>query len=97
MNTAALHQAFAEGEALRAVVVAADDKHLQLPLCQAAEEIIKEGHRFRGWDCFIIDVAGNQHGGGMFFIDDLQNLQQNVLLIVDHGDLIDTLADVQVR
>ena len=96
MDTAQFQQASGEGQPLGAVVIAADDQHRNLPFGQTAEKIVEQSHCLGRGDALVIDISGDQHRVGLFVVDDLQNLQQDVFLIFDHGDFIDPLADVQV-
>ena len=97
MNVGPLQQTLAEGQPLGAVVVAADDEDGDLPRGKAAEKIVEEGHGLGGGDGLVVNVAADQHGVGLFVVDDAQDLEQDIFLVLDHGHLVDPLADVQVR
>ena len=96
MDAGTLHQPPTEGQTLRAVMVAADDQHREVPLRQTAEEIVQQGHRLCGGNGLVIDVAGDQHGVGMLAVNDSDNLGENGCLLFDHGNFINPLANVQV-
>ena len=78
-------------------MVAADDEDGEVPLCQAAEKLVKQRYRLGGWDRLIVDVPGDDHRVGLFLLNDADDLDQGAGLVVQHGDFIDPLADVQVR
>ena len=90
------HQPAAEGHPFRRIVVAADEKDLQLPLGQPAEEVIQQLHRFGRGDGAVVDVAADQNGVGALLIDDQEDLGEDVSLVLQHGEFIDPLAEVQV-
>ena len=92
MDAAALHQPPAEGEAFRGVVVAADEEHLITALRKTHQEIIQQRHRLGGRHRFVVDVPGDQNAVRTLLLDDLQDLGQDMLLILQHGKLVDPLA-----
>ena len=71
VDTAALHQPPAEGHALRRVVVAADEKDLEVPFGQPHQEVIQQSHRFRGRHRLVIDVPGNQDPVWLLLVHDV--------------------------
>ena len=64
VNARPLHEPPAKGQPLRRVVVAADDEDGEVPLCQAAEKLVKQRYRLGGWDRLIVDVPGDDHQVG---------------------------------
>ena len=96
VDAAGLQQPVAEGQPLGAVVVAADEEGMELALCQAAEKVVKQRDSLGGGDAFVVHISGNQHGLRLLGIDNLQNLQQDVFLVFQHGDFVEPLAQVQV-
>ena len=96
MDTAALHQAAAEGQPFRAVVVAADDQHRKAAFGQTVEKIIKKGDGLGRGNAFVIHIPGNQQGVRLHSIDDPENLGKNIFLVIQHGDFVDPLSKVQV-
>ena len=59
-------------------MVAADEKDLQLPFGQSAEEVIQQLHRFGRGDGAVVDVAADQNGVGALLIDDQEDLGEDV-------------------
>ncbi len=96
MDAAAVHQASAEGHALRGVVVAADDEDLGVQPGEAHQEVVEQLHRLRRGDGFVIDVSGDQDGVRRFFTGNPQDFRQNVLLVLQHGEVLDPLPQVEV-
>ena len=97
VDAAGGHQPPAEGQPFGTVMVAADDQHRDLPLGQAAQKVVKQRYRLRRGHAFVVYVAGDEHGVRLFLVDDGCDLVQNVGLVLQHGHLVDPLADVQVR
>ena len=96
MDSSGFKESPAEGQPLRRVMVAADDQHREVPLRQTAEKIVQQGHSLRGGNGLVVDIACNQNSVGMLAVNDFDDLRQNEFLILDHGNLIDPFADVQV-
>ena len=96
MHPRPLHQPGAEGQPLRGVVVAADDQHGQLPPGQTAEKAVKQGHRLGRGHAFVIHVPGDEQGVRPLPVHDLQGPVQDIGLVLQHRDLADPLAQVQV-
>ena len=96
VDAAALHEPTTEGHTLRGVVVAADDKNPQLPLGQAHQEVVQQRHRLGGGHRLVVDITGNQHPVRLLPVDDLKDFSQNILLVLQHGKIVDPLAQMQV-
>ena len=92
MHAALVHEAAAEGQPLRGVVVAADKIHLQLPPGKLHQELVQQRHGFRRRHGFIVDVSGDEYPVRCLPVDDLQNLPEDIALIVQHGKAVDPLA-----
>ena len=90
------HQTTAKGQTLGTVVVAAAEKNLQIPLCQRKKKAVQQLHGFGGGDALVVYITGDQHRLGKFRVDRIQDLLQNVFLIFDHGNVIDTFAQMQI-
>ena len=63
------------------------------------QQAVSEGKTLRA-----VVIAADQHNrcvrqgsGRMLCVCDFQNLMQNVVLIIQHGDLIDSLGEMQIR
>ena len=85
-----------ERDPLGGVVVAADGEDRQLPVGQLGEEPVQQTNGFGGGHGFVVEVARQQnsiHGAG---VEERQDLLQNIPLVVQHGELADPLAEVQV-
>lgn len=96
VDAAALHQPSAEGHALRGVVVSADEEDLEPPFRQTHQKIVQKRHRLRGGDGFVIHVPRDQDPVRLFPVDPVQDAVQNVLLVLQHGEITDPLAQMQV-
>ena len=96
MNAASLHEPPPEGQPLRGIVIAADDKNLQFPGGQFPEKPVKKLHRLPGGYGFIVDIPGQQHCLGLFFVYDPQDFLQNEGLVLQHRKFVDPLSQVQV-
>ena len=94
VDTADLEEAVTERETLGAVMVAADDEYRQLPLRKTAEEIIEYNHSLGRRNAFIIHVTRDHYCIGFLFIDDAKNLGQNILLILQKGNLVQALSNM---
>ena len=92
MDALSFHEPAAESQTFGGVVVAADDEYLLLLFGQAAEKIIEQSHCLGRGNTFVIDITGDQYSPGLFGIDCLQDLLQDVCLLFDHGNLIDPLV-----
>ena len=89
-------QAPSKGKALGRIVVAADEKDWDLLPGQGGEKPVQQGHRL-GWrQGAVVDIASNEHGIRPLLPGDIQDLVQNVLLVLQQGDVVEPLADVQV-
>ena len=77
-------------------VVAADDQHGQLPPGQTAEKAVKQGHRLGRGHALVIHVPGDEQGVRPLPVHDLQGPVQDIGLVLQHRDLADPLAQVQV-
>ena len=97
MDAACVQQAVSEGKTLRAVVVAADEQHRDAALCKRNEKPVKQRDCLAGRDALVVHIARNHNSVRMLCVCDFQNLMQNVVLIIQHGDLIDSLAEMQIR
>ena len=78
------------------VVIAADGEDRQLPVGQFGEEPVQQTDGFGRGHGFVVEVARQQnsiHGAG---VEERQDLLQNIPLVVQHGELADPLAEVQV-
>ena len=91
MDAACVQQAVSEGKTLRAVVIAADEQHRDAALCKRNEKPVKQRDRLAGRDALDHDRIRAR------YVCDFQNLMQDIVLIVQHGDLIDPLAEMQIR
>ena len=96
MDAAALHEPSAEGDALGGVVVPADDERLYPPPGELGEEGVEELYRLSGGDGFIVDIPGDEHRPGLLGLDDPADLPEDVFLILQHGELVDPLAKMEV-
>ena len=101
MDAPGVHQPSAEGQALGRVVVPADDKDPQLPSSKRAggklhQEIVEQLHCLGRGDRFIIYVARDQYRVRLFGIDHVQDHHKNVCLILQHGKLIHTFAQMKI-
>ena len=88
------HKLRPEGKPLRAVMIAADHEYFFLLIRQAGEKPVKHLHCLCGGRLPVVNVPGNQNPLRMAFLCNLQNLPENIFLILDHGKLIDPLADM---
>ena len=91
-----VQQARAEGETLRAVVVAADQQHRKAARGKLHKKIVEQCDGLVGGNALVVDVACEQNGVGPLRVGEFQNLPEDIRLIVQHGNFIDPLADVQV-
>ena len=90
------HEPSAEGQALRGIVVAADEEDLEVPPSQPDQKVVQQGHRLGGGHRLVVDVPGDEHGVRRLPIHDPEDLVENIPLVLQHGVLIDPLAQVQV-
>ncbi len=97
MYTASVHKASAECQPFRRIMVAADDKYLQLPLGQTVQKIVKKLHCLRTRHRFVINVSGDQNAVRIFLIDDVDHFCQYVFLILQHGIFIDPFSQMKIR
>ena len=97
MDAACVQQAVSEGKTLRAVVIAADEQHRDAALCKRNEKPVKQRDCLAGRDALVVHIARNHHRVRMLCVCDFQNLMQDIVLIVQHRDLIDPLAEMQIR
>ena len=65
-------------------------------LARRHRKVVKERHCLGGGDALVIDIPGDQYGIGLFPVDDLDDLGEDMFLILQHGDLVDTLAQVEI-
>ena len=71
MDAAGVHEPPAESNALRGIVVAADDKDLGSQPGEPHQEIVEQLHRLRRRHGFVVDVPGNQDGIRGFLLNNL--------------------------
>ena len=96
MDPALFHDASAVGDALCRVVVSADDKNLEISLCQRDQEVIKQVDSLYGGDGFVIDIPGDDHCVRGLPVSELSDLLQYIFLIFDHGKAIDSFAQMKI-
>ena len=96
VDAAVPHQPAAKGQPLGAVMVAADDEYLGVQPGQAYQELVKQLHGRGGRHGLVIDVPGQQHPIRALLLDPAQGLLQDMGLILQHGETVDPLAQVQV-
>ena len=97
-----LHHASAESQPFRGVVIAADRQNFQIlpvitPPGQAEQKIVKYLYRLGAGDRFVVYVPGNQNRVRLFRVHNAENFPQNVRLIVQHTELVQPLAQMQIR
>ena len=97
MDAACVQQAVSEGKTLRAVVIAADEQHRDAALCKRNEKPVKQCDCLAGRDALVVYIACDHDRIRALYVCDFQNLMQDIVLIVQHGDLIDPLAEMQIR
>ena len=95
-NAAALHEPAAEGEPLRAVVVAADRQDPVPCPGEPHQEAVEKADCLCGRDGPVVDVPRDQHRVGLFLVRDVRDPPQDVGLILDHTVLVHPLAQVKV-
>ena len=96
VHPAVLQQGRAESNAVGGVVVAADGEHWQPAFGQLGEEPVQQAHGFGRGNGFIVEVARQQHAVHGRAVQQGKDLFQNVPLVVQHGELADPLAQMQV-
>ena len=97
MDAARVHQPRSEGDPLRRIVVAADDEHFQLSLRELHEKLVEQLHRLGGGDGFVVDIPREDDRVRRLAVDDIDNLLEDVLLIFDHGKLVDPFPQMKIR
>ena len=97
MNPLATEKAGCVGHALRGVVVAGDDHGLGARCRQALEEPVHERHGLGAGHGLVIQVPGDKHRVNPALAHEPHHLRQHVTLVLQHGELADALAYVQVR
>ena len=100
MDTAALHDSGAVGDALGTVVVSADDENLGLCLqhCKSRKEIIEKGNGGRRRIGPVEDIPGNDDRTGSAFPDFRNDLsEQDHPLFLNHRHAGYAPADMQIR
>ena len=69
VDAASCHQPSAESHAFGGVMVAADEKNLQVLRGQAYQKVVQQGNRFGRGDRLIVNIAGNVYAVGRFPVD----------------------------
>ena len=92
MDAALRHQTSTKGYALRRIVVIADDENLKVSFRQSHQKVIQQGYRLGRGHRLVVDVAGNEHSVRLLPVNDLEDFCENVLLVLQHGELIDPLT-----
>ena len=77
-------------------MVAADDKYFFSALRQAGNKAVKKRHGFRLGRGTLIDVPGNQHGIRLLSVGNFRDLLQNIFLVVQQGQIVHLLSQVQI-
>ena len=96
VHAALFHEAAAERDALRRIVVAAEQEHLREG-GEAHEKIVEERDGLRGRGGLVVEIAAQQRGVRRFLARDPQDFAQNIGLILEQRTLVEPLAEVQVR
>ena len=96
MDSALLDQSPGKGHALRRVVVAADDKNLHPTFHQPDQKIVQQSDRLRGGHRLVIEIPGQNHCIRAFLIDNIDDFCQDIGLILQHAELIDSLSQMQI-
>ena len=94
IHAAPVHQTAAERDALRAVVIARDHHHGAALRAHAGQKVIQQRHGLRGRHRSIVQVARDERHVGL--AGHVKRLSQHRALLLDHGALVDALAQVQV-
>ena len=89
------HQPSTKGQALGAVVVAADEIH-GADFCQPGEKIVKALHRLGRGDGFVVNIAAEEGRVDPLLPGHRQDLLQNKALVLQHGKAVDPLAQMQI-
>ena len=97
MNAGCIDQAVGKRKPLGGIVVAADDENRQLALSQPHQKIIKQLHSLGGRNRFIIHITGDQHTVRIFFVNNGKDLFQNMRLVFQHGKLVYSFSEMNVR
>ena len=77
-------------------MVACAHEYLRVSASQGSEEPVDQRHRLGGGGRLVVKVAGNEHGVYLAFLHHAEKLFKGVALVVEHGELVDALADVEV-
>ena len=96
VDAAAIHDAPAEGEPLRRVVVAADEQHGHAACAQLGEKAVEQLDRLDRRHGLVVHVARYEHAVRLLVVQNGEDLPQDVRLILEHGKSVDTLAEMQV-
>ena len=96
IHAAGSYQPGTEGNALRRIMVTADDEHIQLLFGKPGKEIVQQGDGFRWWNGLVVEVAGDDHRIGTLLNGDLQDLVQDIGLILQKGKLAQSFAQVEI-
>ena len=96
MNAAFTNQSGKIGDTLRGVMIAADDEHFDVFLCQLRDETVKYSHCLTGRRSLLINVAGNQHSVRVFFACNGGDLCERIDLILQKGHVVERFAKVKI-
>ena len=77
-------------------MIAADGKNLQAALLEPDQKAVKEDDRLGRGDRLVVQVPGEDHGVRALGVNDAEALLQDVPLVVDEAELVQTLAQVEV-
>ena len=91
MHAAPRHQPAAERDALRGVVVAADDERVRHTVRQLHQKIVQQRDRFGRRDGLVVHVARDEHAVRPVGIRILHHLRQHGALIGNHRKSVHNL------
>ena len=99
---AVFHQSGIDGQPLRGIVVAADHQNFHIfpvetPPGETGKEVAKQLYGLGAGDGFVVYVSGNQDRVGLFRVQNIENLLENVRLIFQHTELIEPFAQMEIR